>query len=124
MEIFQKNMIRPGDIISYNEMCLTEGYSLQRGMNFQVNLGVSVILMSLWKNAPYADRIEENGKNLIYEGHDAPKNMANDPTSVDQQSNTPIGRKTQNGKFEAAAIKFKSCIQSPELVKVYGKIKP
>ncbi len=36
-------MINPGDIVSYNEMCLEEGYSLQRGMNFQVNRGESVI---------------------------------------------------------------------------------
>ena len=117
-------MIKPGDIISYNEMCLEEGYSLQRGMNFQVNGGISVILMSLRKNAPYADRVEDNGKVLIYEGHDVPKNVSNTPKQVDQPRVTPNGTLTQNGKFEAAAIKFKNGIQSPELVKVYEKIKP
>ena len=117
-------MIKPGDIISYNEMCLEEGYSLQRGMNFQVNGGISVILMSLRKNAPYADRVEENGRVLIYEGHDVPKNISNTPKLVDQPRKTPNGSLTQNGKFEAAAIKFKNGIQSPELVKVYEKIKP
>lgn len=116
-------MIKPGDIISYNEMCLEEGYSLQRGMNFQVNGGISVILMSLRKNAPYADRVEENGRVLIYEGHDVPKNESNTPKLVDQPRKTPNGTLTQNGKFEAAAIKFKNGIQSPELVKVYEKIK-
>jgi hypothetical protein len=116
-------MIKPGDIISYNEMCLEEGYSLQRGMNFQVNGGISVILMSLRKNAPYADRIEDDGKILIYEGHDIPKNLDRDPKAVDQPRTTPTGILTQNGKFESAAIKFKNGLQSAELIKVYEKIK-
>lgn len=116
-------MIKPGDIISFNEMCLAEGYSLQRGMNFQVNGGISVILMSLRKNAPYADRIEDDGKILIYEGHDVPKNLAKNPKLVDQPRTTPSGVLTQNGKFEAAAINFKNGLQSPELIKVYEKIK-
>jgi len=117
-------MIKPGNIISYNEMCLEEGYSLQRGMNFQVNGGVSVILMSLRINAPYADRIEEDGRILIYEGHDVPSNLARYPKSVDQPRTTPSGTLTQNGKFEMAAIKCKEGLQEPELVKVYEKIKP
>lgn len=116
-------MVKPGDIISYNEMCMEEGYSLQRGMNYQVNGGVSVILMSLRKNAPYADRIEDDGKILIYEGHDVPRNLAWNPKFVDQRRTTPAGKLTQNGKFEAAAIKFKNGIQSAELIKVYEKIK-
>ncbi len=52
-------MIKPGDEISYKEICLDEGFCLERGMNFQVNGGNSVFLMSLRKNAFYADRIEE-----------------------------------------------------------------
>ena len=39
---------------------------------FRLRGGLSVILMSLRAGAPYADRIEENGKILIYEGHDIP----------------------------------------------------
>ena len=116
-------MIKPGDIISYNEMCFAEGYSLQRGMNFQVNGGISVILMSLRQNAPYADRIEDDGKILIYEGHDVPRNLALSPKSVDQPRTTPNGILTQNGKFEASAIQYKNGIQSAELIKVYEKIK-
>ena len=117
-------MIKPGDIISYNQMCMQEGYSLQRGMNYQVNGGISVILMSLRKNAPYGDRIKEDGKILIYEGHDVPRNLAPYPKLVDQPRNTPRGSLTQNGKFESSAIKFKNGIQSAELVNVYEKIKP
>ena len=116
-------MIKPGDIISYTEMCLAEGYSLQRGMNFQVNGGNSVILMSLRQNAPYADKIEEDGKILIYEGHDVPRNLAQNPKSVDQPRATPSGALTQNGKFELAALNYKRGLQPPEMVKVYEKIK-
>ena len=60
-------MIAPGDIISYIEMCQEKGASLQRGMNFRLRGGVSVILMSLRQGAPYADQIEDDGKTLIYE---------------------------------------------------------
>lgn len=114
-------MIQPGDIISYNEMCLNEGYSLQRGMNFQVNGGTSVILMSIRKGAPYADRTENNGEILIYEGHDVLRDEAKFPKAVDQPMTTPGGLLTQNGKFFQAAQNFKKG-QLPELVNVYEKI--
>ena len=39
-------------------------------MNFRLRANISVILMSLRRGAPYADRIEDDGKTLIYEGHD------------------------------------------------------
>ena len=35
-----------GDVVSYNEMCLAMGASLQRGMNFRLPNGNTVILMS------------------------------------------------------------------------------
>ena len=66
-------MINPGDVISYLEMSSGEGVNLQRGMNFRLHGKLSVILMSLRASAPYADRVEENGRVLIYEGHDIPR---------------------------------------------------
>jgi hypothetical protein len=63
-------MIEPGSVISYLEMCREEGVNLQRGMNFRLREGVSVVLMSLRRSAPYADSIQDGGKVLIYEGHD------------------------------------------------------
>lgn len=114
--------IKPGDIILHNEMCLAEGYSLQRGMNYRVHGDTSIILMSLRKNAPYADKIEDDGKILIYEGHDAPRISEQDPKSIDQPRYSPKGRLTQNGKFEQAAIEFKGKKREAELVKVYEKI--
>ena len=39
-------------------------------MNFRMRASTSVILMSLRPGAPYADSIEDDGKILIYEGHD------------------------------------------------------
>jgi hypothetical protein len=115
--------IHPGDIISHAEMCLEEGVSLQKGMNFRIKGQTTVILMSLRKGAPYADRVEEDGEILIYEGHDIPKNLARDPKSVDQPDSSPRGSLTMNGKFFQAAMKYKDGKNAAELVKVYEKIK-
>ncbi len=115
--------IYPGDIISHAQMCLEEGVSLQRGMNFRLKGRTSVILMSLRKGAPYADRVEDNGQILIYEGHDVPRNLAKYPKAVDQPLHSPRGMLTENGKFFQAAEKYKKGFQATELVKVYEKIK-
>jgi hypothetical protein len=116
-------MIQPGEIISYFVMCQTEGYSLQRGMNYKVHNNVSVILMSVRKGAPYADKLDDEGKILTYEGHDAPKNLAKIPKNANQPMVTPRGTLTQNGKFFNAAELYKKTGNNPELVKVYEKIK-
>jgi hypothetical protein len=92
-------------------------------MNFRLKGGTTVILMSVRKGSPYADRVEDNGQILIYEGHDLPKNLARDPKSQDQPFHTPKGTLTQNGKFFEAAEKYKNGFQEAELVKVYEKIK-
>lgn len=114
--------ISPGDIISYMEMCIEEGASLQRGMNFRLKGSSSVILMSLRKGAPYSDAVKDNGQTLIYEGHDVPRNIHESPKSIDQPLRSLSGTLTENGKFYEAAIKYKST-GDPELVKVYEKIK-
>ena len=117
-------MIAAGDVISYIEMCQEEGASLQRGMNFHPRAETSVILMSLRKGAPYADQIEDDGKTLIYEGHDRSKSANGpNPKKVDQPKTLPSGKLTQNGLFLNAALKAKSGSATPELVKVYEKIK-
>jgi hypothetical protein len=115
--------IQPGDIISHAQMCIEEGISLQKGMNFKIKGAATVILMSLRKGAPYADRVEENGEILIYEGHDIPRNLAKIPKSVNQPDYTPKGTLTENGKFFQAAMKFKDGKAHAEIVKVYEKIK-
>lgn len=115
--------IYPGDIISHAEMCIEEGVSLQKGMNFRIKGGSTVILMSVRKGAPYADRVEDEGETLIYEGHDLPRNLAKIPKLVDQPDYTPRGTLTENGKFFQAAMKFKDGQGLAELVKVYEKIK-
>ena len=48
-----------GAVVSHYEMCQAERRNLQQGMNFRPGGRRSVILMSLRKGAPYADRIEE-----------------------------------------------------------------
>jgi hypothetical protein len=116
-------MIQPGDVISYLEMCREEGVNLQRGMNFHLHGEFSVILMSLRKGAPYADRVEDDGRVLIYEGHDIPRrNAAKDPKMLDQPMTNPSGTLSQNGLFYQAAMKYESGLSHPELVKVYEKI--
>jgi hypothetical protein len=114
----------PNEIIPYLEMCRREGVSLQRGMNYRLSENHSVILMSIRQNAPYADRFDEDGVSVIYEGHDAPKSAENpEPKKVDQPRTTPAGRLTENGKFENAAQEAKTGLRPPERVRVYEKIR-
>jgi hypothetical protein len=54
-------------------MCQDEGVNLQQGMNFRVRGRRTVILMSLRPGAPYADAVQDDGRVLIYEGHDRPR---------------------------------------------------
>ena len=114
--------MRAGDIFSYMDMCQYEKTTLQRGMNYN-HSGRSIFLMSLRVNAPYADRVEEDGKVLIYEGHDIQKNHTKmNPKMVDQPEANPSGTKTQNGLFYQAAQNIKNG-KKPELVKVYEKLR-
>jgi hypothetical protein len=118
-------MVNEGDVISYLDMCREENVNLQRGMNFRLRGKLSVILMSLRQGAPYADRVEENGKVLIYEGHDIPRIAEGpNPKTVDQAICNPDGSLTQNGLFYRAAAEYVEHKKEPELVKVYEKIRP
>jgi hypothetical protein len=111
------------NIIPYVEMCRREGTSLQRGMNFGLGGNHSVILMSLRRNAPYRDRLEDTGTTLIYEGHDEPKTSVDvNPKLIDQPERYPSGLLTQNGKFHQAAQEAKAGLRPPERVRVYEKI--
>jgi hypothetical protein len=93
-------------------------------MNFRLRGKLSVILMSLQPNAPYADRVEDNGRVLIYEGHDAPKLPGQpEPKSLDQPASGPNSKPTQNGLFYDAAQRYKNCAGPAELVKVYEKVR-
>src|SRR5262245_50456314 len=107
--------IHPGDIISHAEMCMEEGISLQKGMNVSVKGRSTIILKSLRKGAAYADRVEEDGEILIYEGHDVPRNLAKSPKSVDQPDYTPRGALTENGKFFQVAMNYKEGREAAEL---------
>jgi len=114
-----------GDVISYLEICNAEGMNLQRGMNFRPRGRTSIFLMNVSKNAPYSDRVEDEGKVLIYEGHNAPKQGGiKDPKRIDQELTTPTGRLTQNGLFFNAVKDYSNKKQKPEIVKVYEKLKP
>jgi hypothetical protein len=117
-------MIKVGDVISYWDMCKEEGSMIQRGMNFRLRSRSSVVLMSVRRGAPYADRVEDNGRVLIYEGHDMPKR---DPSTKPKEMDQPMhdkGKLSQNGLFFEAAENFKHGEAQAELVKVYEKVRP
>src|SRR5690349_9794445 len=109
-------MFNPGDVISYLEMSVEENATLQRGMNYHHNPKYSVILMSQRPGAPYTDRIEDEGRLLIYEGHDISnrKGAMISPKDVDQPMQNIGGSLTQNGLFFQAATHYKNGIQTPE----------
>jgi 5-methylcytosine-specific restriction endonuclease McrA len=115
---------QPGDVISYMEMCAAIGVNLQRGMNFRLRGTESVILMSLRPGAPYADQVGDEGRVLIYEGHDVSRTVGGPhPKQVDQPRQNPGGSLTQNGLFHEAVRKYKEGTASPERVRVYEKIR-
>jgi hypothetical protein len=113
-----------GDVISYMQMCSAVGVNLQRGMNFRLHGTESVILMSTRSGAPYADRVEDEGRTLIYEGHDCAKTGdVPYPKRIDQPRLNPSGSLTQNGLFAEAVDRFKGNHAPPERVRVYEKIR-
>lgn len=107
-------------------MCDIENVqTLQRGMNFRLNPNYSVLLMSQRSNAPYTDRIHEDGVTVEYEGHDVSRKSHNhNPKLEDQVDLLPSGKLTQNGLFIKAVENYKNGKSSPELVKVYEKVLP
>jgi len=110
------------DIFSYREMCDAENASLQRGMNFHLNNSYSVILMSQRANAPYKDKIHDDGITIEYEGHDVSRSNARNPKYKDQPDRLPSGKLTQNGLFIQAVNDYKKSGKNPDDVKVYEKI--
>jgi hypothetical protein len=114
----------PGEIISYMQMCGTEQAQLQRGMNYRMPTGRSVVLMSRRPNAPYADEVLDDGRTIIYEGHDMPRSAATPiPKLVDQPAVFPSGTRTQNGTFLKATQDFKAGQRTPEPILIYEKLK-
>jgi len=92
-------------------------------MNYRLNNGYSIILMSLRKNAPYTDCVKDDGRTLIYEGHDVPRRVGvRDSKAFDQPMAHHGGSLTQNGKFFEAAKRHHTKHTEAELVKVYEKI--
>ena len=93
-------------------------------MNFRVRDGETIVLMSIRPGAPYADRIEEEGRVLIYEGHDVAKTKDGpSPKRADQLARTPGGSLTQNGLFAQAAQLYKDGEAEAERVSVFQKIR-
>jgi len=118
-------MVVAGDILSYAEMCITEGLSLQQGMNYRPRGRASIFLMSTRSNAPYDDRVEDEGNIIIYEGHDEKKSRGvADPKLLDQPLISSTGSLTQNGRFYEAALGYRNRERPAEIIHVYEKILP
>jgi hypothetical protein len=121
---YSEDVFEPGEVISYFEMCREEGSSLQRGMNYRLRGGDSVVLMSRRPGAPYADQVEEDGRVLIYEGHDAVRRFGEaDPKTRDQPLTTDTGAPTQNAQFFSAAKRHATSGAEAERVRVYEKLR-
>jgi hypothetical protein len=75
--------------------------------------------MSQREGAPYPDRLSEDGKTLLYIGHDA-YGVPNKAV-IDQPLATDNGTLTQNGRFFTAAIQSRDT-GIPEYVRVYEKL--
>ncbi len=105
-------------------MCDAEGkQTLQRGMNYRLNPQYSVILLSQRSNAPYKDKVYEDGITIEYEGHDVSRQgYQHDPKDEDQPAKLPFGKLTQNGFFIKAVEEYKEGKRKPELIKAYEKI--
>lgn len=113
------NPVKFNQILSYREMCNIEGQQqLQRGMNFNIGNGYSVILMSVKPNSPYADKVSEDGLTIYYEGHDSPGDK---DKLLDQPDQFPGGSLTQNGLFSNAVDGTRGFDSKP-LVRVYEKL--
>jgi hypothetical protein len=116
--------VRPGDVVGYLEVCSREGLSLQRGMNFRSASTHSVVLMSTRPGAPYHDVVRDDGRTLIYEGHDAARSSeTSDPKAVDQPLLTDRDTLTQNGRFYMAAEACRNQELPAEPVRVYEKVR-
>ena len=61
------DIVEVDDIFGYDKLVAAEKATLQKGMNYRVGKDYSVFLMSLRKNAPYADALDELTGMLAYE---------------------------------------------------------
>ena len=110
-------------VISYHQLVINEGGTqVQKGMNFAIKKTYSIVLMSSEKNAPYNDRMLEDGV-IEYEGHDATKHDSYNKKEVDQPIANKTGTLTENGKFLQASENYKEGQREPALIKVYRKIR-
>jgi len=101
-----------------------EKVHLQKGMNFRLHGQRTIILLSQRPGAKYEDEVQDNGRVLIYEGHDIPRRYDGpDPKTVDQPRINPGGSLTENGKFFHAAMAVRDGRAEAERVVVYEKIK-
>jgi hypothetical protein len=105
-------------------------------MNFGIKGKYSIVLMSSATNAPYSDKMLDDGI-IEYEGHDIDARelrtlinegvipFTSEKKTVDQPlASYRTGVLTENGKFFSAATRYKKSNESPAVIQVYRKLKP
>ncbi|MBI2655405.1 hypothetical protein HYX06_03205 [Candidatus Woesearchaeota archaeon] len=112
------------EILSYGQMCnKIHVNTIQKGMNYHIKKGISIILMSVRPGAPYDDEIDTQRNLLLYEGHDVPKTKQNpNPKIIDQPLTTEKGTLTENGKFVESVQRYKEGLSSAEKILVFEKL--
>jgi len=92
-------------------------------MNFRLGRDHSVVSMSRRPNAPYRDKVLDDGTAVEYKGHDVPKTAGILSSKLlDQPEYTPSGTPTQNGRFLESARLTNTRGADPERVRVYEKV--
>lgn len=120
------------DVLSYDDIVLTEGFRIQKGINVRPkDKPYTILLMSVSENSPYNDGFDESGEILSYEGEDinVRRDVRDDhqllPKATDQPMFTKKRNLTNNGKLYIAAEDYKlKRRDDPESVRVYEKISP
>lgn len=103
-------------------MSRIEGKFLQKGMNWRPRGKTSIFLMSRRPGAPYPDQLADEGRSLVYHGHDDHRVPGGpDPRTFNQPLVKSNGQPSDNAKFLAAA-KGAQHGASPERVRVWEKL--
>jgi hypothetical protein len=112
-----------GRIYPYEEAVRQAKSNLQKGMSYRPRGKSSIFVMSRRKGAPYVDELGDDGRSLIYQGHNIRK-IPNgpDPNDVDQPLVQEDGEKpSDNAKFLNLATAARRG-EPPEPIEVWEKI--
>lgn len=115
-------VVSPGDVVPWSTVTSFAGLTSRKGMQYRPRGGTSVFLMSRRTGAPYDDVLADEGRTLVYVGHDANETPEGpDPRTVDQPLTRPDGRPSDNALFLKTVEAAKTGAE-PEPVRVFEKV--